>query len=141
MRIIILAMAIAIVTGMPARSEERTALPEIIVGAPPPNAPTVVGPSGSPGAGASRGSPERCDGAASGSERSLSCLNQKLKQEVNRVNPPVTNKPPLDAKSSDPKIGVVNIPGVQQQYGRNFGVSVYPYRPPVPIYVSPLGRR
>ncbi|WP_315833166.1 hypothetical protein [Bradyrhizobium prioriisuperbiae] len=139
MRTIIFATAIAVVVVMPAQAEERTALPEIIVGAPPPNAPTV-GPSVSPGAGVSRGSPERCDGG-SGSERSLGCLNQKLKQEVNRVNPPVTNTPPIDAKSSDPKIGVVNIPGVQQQYGRNFGVSVYPYRPPAPVYVSPLGHR
>lgn len=36
---------------------------------------------------------------------------------------------PVDAKSQDIKVGVVNVPAVQQQYGRNFGVSVIPYRP------------
>jgi hypothetical protein len=30
---------------------------------------------------------------------------------------------------------------VQQQYGQNFGHSVFPYRPPSPVYSSGLGRR
>ena len=46
----------------------------------------------------------------------------------------MTNTPPIDAKSQDLKVGVVNIPAVQQQYGRNFGVSAFPYRPPTPVY-------
>jgi hypothetical protein len=29
--------------------------------------------------------------------------------------------------------GVVNMPAVKQQYGQNFGVSVIPYRPPLPV--------
>jgi len=57
------------------------------------------------------------------------------------VNPPVTNTPPIDAKSPDIRVGVVNVPGVQQQYGCDFGVSVYPYRPAAPVYSSPLGHR
>lgn len=48
----------------------------------------------------------------------------------------------IDARSSDLKKGVVNLPAVQQQYGKNFGRSVIPYRPgPPPVYTSPLGRR
>ncbi|HLH10698.1 MAG TPA: hypothetical protein VKV77_02340 [Methylovirgula sp.] len=68
----------------------------------------------------------------------LDCLNQQLREQVDRVNPPSINAP-LDARSPDTKIGIVNIPAVKQQYGQNFGVSVYPYRPPPPTYISPLG--
>jgi hypothetical protein len=39
------------------------------------------------------------------------------------------------------KTGVVNIPGVQQQYGKNFGNSVIPYRPSSPVFSAPLGPR
>ncbi|WP_407112967.1 hypothetical protein [Bradyrhizobium sp. LMG 9283] len=46
-----------------------------------------------------------------------------------------------DARSPDAKVGVVNIPGVQQQYGRNFGVSVAPFRPPPPVVSAPIGHR
>jgi len=141
MKATIFAITISMLAAMPARSEERTALPEIIVGAPPPNG-AAAGPSVSHGTGVSRGpagTPERCDGGAGGTERSLGCLNEKLKREVDRVNPPVANIPPIDARSPDTKVGVVNLPAVQQQYGRNFGVSVYPYRPPAPVYWSPVG--
>ncbi|OKO67645.1 hypothetical protein AC628_38550 [Bradyrhizobium sp. NAS96.2] len=61
-------------------------------------------------------------------------MNERLKKQVDQVNPPVTNTPPIDAKSSDIKVGVVNVPAVQQQYGRNFGVSAFPYRPAAPVY-------
>jgi hypothetical protein len=47
------------------------------------------------------------------------------------------NLPPIDARSPDIKTGVVNIPAVQQQYGRNFGISVVPYRPPPPVFSTP----
>jgi hypothetical protein len=50
------------------------------------------------------------------------------------------NVAPLDARSGDTKVGVINIPGVQQQYGRNFGISVFPYRPASPTFTSPIGR-
>ncbi len=73
--------------------------------------------------------------------QSLGCINERLKRQVDRVNPPVTNTPPIDAKSQDLKVGVVNVPAVQQQYGRNFGVSAFPYRPPAPVYTSPVGHR
>ncbi len=74
-----------------------------------------------------------------GGSRAFNCLNDKLKQQVDRVNPSL-NTPPIDARSPDIRVGVVNIPAVQQQYGKNFGVSVVPYRPSV-VYAPPLGGR
>jgi hypothetical protein len=74
-----------------------------------------------------------------GGDKAFGCLNQRLKQQVDRVNP-VLNAPPIDAKSQDLKVGVVNVPAIRQQYGRNFGVSVIPSRQPL-IYNSPLGAR
>jgi hypothetical protein len=67
-------------------------------------------------------------------------LNRRLRGEVNRVNPPITNQPPIDARSPDVRVGVINIPAVQQQYGQNFGISARPYRPPPPVYSAPVGR-
>jgi hypothetical protein len=49
------------------------------------------------------------------------------------------NLPPIDERSLDTKVGVVNIPGAQQQYGKNFGVSVVPQRPAPPVFSAPLG--
>jgi hypothetical protein len=83
---------------------------------------------------------ERCVEVQIGNEKSgFNCLNDELRQKVDRVNPQA-NIPPLDAKSQDIKVGVVNVPGVQQQYGSNFGKSVIPFRPAPPVYVSPLAR-
>jgi hypothetical protein len=83
---------------------------------------------------------EHCVEVQIGNEKSgFNCLNDELKQKVDRVNPQA-NIPPLDARSPDIKIGVVNVPGVQQQYGSNFGKSVIPFRPPPPVFVSPLAR-
>jgi hypothetical protein len=93
----------------------------------PPHEPIIVG-----GAGAPQGH-ESCVEVEIGGERSYSCLNQQMKRDVNRTNP-VPNIAPLDAHSPDPRIGIVNIPAVQQQYGKNFGVSVFPYRPPPPNF-------
>jgi hypothetical protein len=142
MKVAIFSIAISVMTAVPAMAQERTALPEIIVGAPPPSV-ILPGPAQGPGAGAPHaggGTHQGCAGGETGSDHSLACLNEKLKSQVDRVSP-VANVPPLDAKSSDLKIGVVNVPGVQQQYGRNFGVSIYPYRPPTPTYAAPGGRR
>ncbi len=69
--------------------------------------------------------------------KSLDCLNRRLKGDVERVKP-VQNIPPIDARSQDIHIGVVNGPAVQQQYGPNFGQSVVPYRPAAPVFKPPL---
>jgi hypothetical protein len=103
-------------------AEERvTVLPEMIIG----------------GSKTSQAAPERCVEVEIGASRAFECLNQKLKQQVDRVAPGI-NLPPLDAKSQDTKIGVVNAPAVQQQYGKNFGVSAVPYRPSPLHFTSPL---
>lgn len=111
--------------GIPAIAEQRSIqLPEIVIG------------GDAPGGGRS----ENCVEVEIGNSRAYNCLNQKLKKEVDRVNPSV-NMPPVDARSPDIRVGVVNIPAVQQQYGKNFGVSVMPYRPALPTFSPPLGRR
>lgn len=93
---------------------------ETIIGGKPPGAPTF----------------ERCVEVEIGRENAFGCLNQKLRREVDRVNPPL-NLPPLDARSADVRVGNVNEAAVRQQYGANYGRSVIPYRPPVPAYVLP----
>ncbi|MGF6310259.1 hypothetical protein ABIB82_004363 [Bradyrhizobium sp. i1.8.4] len=136
MKALMLAIAVAGLSAMPAQAQtqtqQHTPLPEIVVGAPPPavnlNRDTSGGTGRAPARGGG-GAPERCGDAVS-----LGCINERLRKQVDQVNPPVTNTPPLDAKSQDIKIGVVNVPAVQQQYGRNFGVSAFPYRPPAPVY-------
>ena len=83
---------------------------------------------------------QRCVAVQIGQSKGFDCLNAKLRRDVEQVSPQL-NLPPIDARSSDIKTGVINIPGVQQQYGRNFGVSAVPYRLPAPIYPGPLHGR
>jgi hypothetical protein len=75
---------------------------------------------------------QRCIEVEIGGDREFGCLNQLLKREVDRVNP-AANVPPLDARSSDIRVGNVNVPAVRQQYGPNFERLVIPFRPPVPV--------
>jgi hypothetical protein len=118
MRLIMLSLVASLAS--PASAEERVmVLPEIVIGG-------------------GAGTADRCVEVEIGSSRSMDCLNQKLRREVDRVNPTM-NLPPVDARSPDTKIGIVNIPGVQQQYGRNFGVSAVPHRPAPPVFNVPLG--
>ena len=125
----------------PGVAEERVnVLPQIVIGG---DAPAVVvggRAPGSTGSGRASGSPDRCVEVEIGSSRSMDCLNQKLRKEVDRVNPSL-NLPPLDAKSQGLKVGIVNMPAVQQQYGRNFGVSAVPFRPAPPAHSLPIGHR
>jgi hypothetical protein len=123
--------------------EHPTALPEIVIGSPP-SAHVKPGGTGNSSAkpdrvGNSSGKPDGCADAEVGSSRAMDCLNQKLKSKVDSVNP-VANVPPLDAASPDTKVGVVNIPGVKEQYGKNFGVSAVPFRPAPPVFSSSLHR-
>jgi len=116
-------------------------LPEIVIGSEP-----AAGSAASAGSGTNLGggtsastATDRCVEVQIGSSRAMDCLNQKLKREVDRVNPTM-NLPPIDARSPDPKTGVINIPGVAQQYGKNFGVSAVPYRPAPPTFSAPMHR-
>ncbi|WP_233025077.1 hypothetical protein [Rhodopseudomonas boonkerdii] len=76
---------------------------------------------------------ERCVDVEIGGARSYGCLNETLRRDVDKVAPSL-NLPPIDARSSDTKLGIVNIPAVQQQYGSNFGRSVVPFRVPQPVF-------
>jgi hypothetical protein len=79
---------------------------------------------------------QRCDDG-SVRQSSQDCLNQKLRPD----NAPPLPRAPIDARSPDIQTGLVNIPAVKQQYGRNFGVSAHPYRPPPLTYSNPLRGR
>lgn len=118
-------------------AEERiNVLPEIIVGGDAGKTverPAIVGS----GAGRRTSKPGDCTSPEPGTGPAMDCLNQQLKKKVDRVNPTL-NTPPLDARSPDTKVGVINIPAVQQQYGKNFGVSAVPFRPPTPVFTSPI---
>lgn len=74
---------------------------------------------------------EHCVEVEIGGDKAYNCLNDQLRKKVERVAP-VPNIPPIDSHSPDPKIGIVNVPAVKQQYGKNFGKSVVPYRPTRP---------
>jgi hypothetical protein len=140
MRTMILAIAsLIVVVVLPAHAEERTVLPEItVIGAPPKG--TAPPGTSQTGAGPTSEGHTRCGTATAGGDQSFGCLNEALKRQVDQINP-VLNAPPIDAKSQDLKVGTVNIPAVQQQYGQNFGHSVIPYRPPPLVFTSPLGHR
>jgi hypothetical protein len=145
-----LATVLAATAFTAARAEEPQSLPPVTVDAPPPKlvlpssesgnvqaqAPTTIGGS-KPGTGDN--GHERCVDVTIGNDTSFGCINERFKRKVDEVNP-VLNTPPIDAKSSDLKVGTVNIPAVQQQYGKNFGHSVVPYRPTI-VYPSMIGRR
>jgi hypothetical protein len=107
----------------PGRAEDAAAAKEeIIIGGAPPAAAS-----------------SSCVDVQIGAARSFDCLNRRLRREVNKIEPRLP-APPVDARSSDLKTGVVNIPAIQQQYGRNFGVSVLPYRDPI-VPAPPALRR
>jgi opacity protein-like surface antigen len=133
MRTVILALATSGLVVMPAHAQEQRTVPQILpeVTVSPP----VPKGADQKGAGSIGGA-----GVKNGDDHSFGDLNQKLKRKVDEVNP-TANNPPLDASSPDTKTGVINIPGVQQQYGKNFGNSVIPYRPPPPVFGSPVGAR
>jgi hypothetical protein len=128
------AVTIAVSVAASARTEAQTSLPEITV-SPPPLPPKSIELDRKDSGDGKSGS-----GAKGGDNRSLDRLNEQLRRKVDETNP-VGNNPPLDARSPDTKTGVVNIPGVQQQYGKNFGNSVVPYRPDRPVFNSPIGPR
>ncbi len=129
----VLVFGVAGVHAQDSQGSNVTTLPPISV-APAEQPPAQVLPP-SPGAGSAASSPSpsttRCKGDGSAADKGFGCLNQKLKDQVDQASSnAATPTAPLDAKSNDLKLGVVNVPGVQQQYGKNFGVSVVPFRPP-----------
>jgi hypothetical protein len=141
MRAAVFAIPFLTLAALQVPAQERPPQPEIIVGEAPRANDTGAGDnrqqrSGGAAAGREGGRFERCVDVVIGSETSFGCLNERLKQQVNRVNPPAIT-PPIDAKSPDVKVGVVNVPAVQEQFGKNFGVSAFPFRPPPLIFSTP----
>lgn len=92
---------------------------------------TIIGGTSQPGP-----TFERCVDVEVGNDKSFGCLNEKLRREVDRINPSL-NLPPIDARSSDLRVGNVNTAAVRQQYGSNFGRSAFPFRPAAPNLVLP----
>jgi hypothetical protein len=133
MRRIVVLLLLIVGSASSAQAQQPNVLPEVIIGRG-----SSDGGSHANEAAAGESSIDRCVEVEIGSSKAMNCLNQKLKREVDRVNPSI-NQPPIDARSPDTKIGVINIPGVQQQYGRNFGQSVVPFRPPPPVFAPIVG--
>ncbi len=64
------------------------------------------------------------------------CLNQQLQQLAESARPQPTL--PLSASSPSNATGTFNESSVAEQYGKNFGHSVIPYRPPAPVFTNNL---
>jgi hypothetical protein len=79
---------------------------------------------------------QRCVDVHIGGDSAFGCLNEKLRREVDKVNPTL-NLPPIDARSPDVRVGNANEAAVRQQYGSNYGRSAVPYRPPAVLNVLP----
>jgi hypothetical protein len=115
-----LSALLVMVVSMPAFAQQPPAVepkPELIIGGQPAPMRTF----------------ERCVDVEIGGARSYGCLNETLRRDVDKVSPSL-NLPPIDARSSDTKLGIANIPAVAQQYGSNFGRSVVPFRMPQPVF-------
>jgi hypothetical protein len=96
---------------------------------PPANPPAAPREGTIIGGGAAGGTVQRCVDVQIGGDSAFGCLNEKLRREVDKVNPSL-NLPPIDARSSDVRVGLGNEASVRQQLGRNYGHSITPYRPP-----------
>lgn len=73
-----------------------------------------------------------------GQKRSpFNCLNQQLQQQVQGAQG-APSVPPVTSGSPSNKVGTFNEQGLAEQYGKNFGKSVIPYRPPPPTYSNSL---
>jgi hypothetical protein len=71
----------------------------------------------------------RCAAAeARGEPLTLGCSELRLQRRVAGI-PPVGNIPPLDARSPEVKLGVVNETALKQQLGPNYGIDTKPFRP------------
>ena len=79
---------------------------------------------------------QRCVDVQIGGDSAFGCLNEQLRREVDKVNPTL-NLPPIDARSSDVRVGNANEAAIRQQYGSNYGRSAVPFRPPAVSNVLP----
>jgi len=68
----------------------------------------------------------------------FACLNQELQSQALVASGHRELVPPLGAASPSNASGTFNQAGLAEQYGKNLGVSAMPYRPPPPIFNSPV---
>ena len=68
---------------------------------------------------------------------SFNCLNQQLQQQVQGAQG-TPGIPPVTSSSPSNKVGTFNEQGISEQYGKNFGKSVVPFRPPAPVFGNSL---
>jgi len=66
----------------------------------------------------------------------FACLNQELQDQALAASGHALPAVPLGAGSPSNATGVFNKTGVAEQYGKNFGVSVIPYRPAPPVFTN-----
>jgi hypothetical protein len=67
----------------------------------------------------------------------FACLNQELQSQAQAAHQAPRIAAPLGAGGPSNATGTFNQTGVAQQYGKNFGSSVIPYRPPPPVFTNP----
>jgi hypothetical protein len=99
---------------------------------------TNAGDGVSLGGGETKTNAETCVEVEIGGEKAptLDCLNRELQETVNRTQP-VGNLPPLSASSPAVQVGGFNETAMSQQYGKNWGKSVVPFRP-APVFANPI---
>jgi hypothetical protein len=103
------------------------------------NAGVLIGGSGK---GSPAASNETCVDVEIAGQRApaFDCINEKIRQQVARVQP-VENIPPLQASSSVASVQSFTEASLQQQYGQNLGKSAVPFRPAPPVFAGSLGLR
>ena len=76
---------------------------------------------------------------------SFACLTDKLRPDVPRERGDPASKPALQSEAivqrPPNQLGLFNRAATSTRMGNNFGVSVYPQRPPVQAPVSPVPPR
>jgi hypothetical protein len=125
----------ALVGGLLACTQASAQAPAPSVPLPPPT--TQLSAASPPSGAAAEGTigggsaTQRCVEVEIGGEAAsgLDCLNQQLKREVERVNPAIPQTP-VDARSPDIRVGLMNQAALRQQFGPNFGHAGGPFRPP-----------
>jgi hypothetical protein len=99
------------------------------------NSVTLPGSTGQPTA----GNGNTCVQTQIGNEKPspYNCLNQQLQQQT-QGGQGAPGIPPVTSSSPSNQVGTFNRQGLSEQYGKNFGKSVIPYRPPAPVYGNSL---
>ncbi len=71
-----------------------------------------------------------------GTANPFACLNQQLAAQAMAASGHALPGLPLAAGSPSNATGIFNKTGLAEQYGKNFGMSVIPYRPAPPVFTN-----